>query len=303
MLSWRSYFRTELERQRPMSEKKVKVPAALRIVRWWFPKLEKYASPLALRLFVQLFFTPLHYGFPSQEIEWIKKSRRSSFDVNGKKIEIYSWGEEDKPFILFIHGWAGRATQFYNFFPSFKAAGFRVIAFDGPAHGKSEGKQTNILEFEKTLKKLMERYGKPVGAIAHSFGGVAMLMAAANGLSISKLINIGTPSIGDKIIQTFLKAVNGNWSTAEQFKRYMVKKYGRSFDEFSGQHFIPQVKNLDLLLIHDENDKDVSIEHAERVIELYPRAQLHRTTGLGHTRILKDEDVIRTSLRFIHPGG
>lgn len=286
-----------------MSEKKVKVPITLRIVRWWFPKLEKYASPLALRLFVQLFFTPLHYGFPSKEMEWIKKSKRSSFNINGKKIEIYSWGEEDRPFILFIHGWAGRATQFYNFFPPFMAARYRVVAVDGPAHGKSEGKQTNILEFEEMLKKLVDRYGKPVGVIAHSFGGVAMLMAIANGLSIDKLINIGTPSIGDKIIQTFLKAVNGNWSTAEKFKRYMIKKYGRSFDEFSGQYFIPQIKTLDLLLIHDENDKDVSIEHAERIKELYPRAQLYRTTGLGHTRILKDEDVIRTSLRFIHQAG
>ena len=235
------------------------------------------------------------------EIEWIKKSARSVIIINGKRVAIYSWGEEGKPVALFVHGWAGRATQFHNFFPVFLSAGYRVIAFDGPAHGKSEGSRTNILEFEAAIKKIIEKFGKPIGVIAHSFGGVAMLMTIANGLSIRKLINIGTPSIGDKIIQTFLKAVNGNRATGEQFKTYMVKKYNRTFDEFSGQHFLPQLKSLDLLLIHDENDKDVSIEHAERVIELYPRARLLRTRGLGHTRILKDEEVIKASLKFIHP--
>lgn len=286
-----------------MSDKKVKVPIALRVVRWWFPKLEKYAPPLALRLFVQLFFTPLHYGFPPKEIKWIKKSKRTNLSVNNKKVEVYSWGDDNKPYVLFIHGWAGRATQFFHFFPAFLEAGFRVVAFDGPAHGKSEGKRTNLLEFEAVLKKLIEQLGKPQGAIAHSFGGVAMLMTIANGLTFDKLVNIGTPSIGDKIIQTFLKAVNGNGTTAEAFKKYMVKKYNRSFDEFSGQYFITNVKDLDLLLIHDENDKDVPIEHAERILELYPKARLIRTQGLGHTRILKDETVIQETIDFLQPHG
>jgi pimeloyl-ACP methyl ester carboxylesterase len=286
-----------------MSEKKVKVPIALRMVRWWFPKLEKYAPPLALRLFVQVFFTPLHFGFPSKELEWIKKSVRTNTTVNGKRAVIYSWGDEDKPFVLFIHGWAGRATQFFSFFPFIFEAGYRVVAFDGPAHGKSEGKQTNLLEFEEMLKVITERMGKPVGAIAHSFGGVATLMAIANGLAIDKLVNIGVPTIGDLTINTFLNAVNGNKATAEQFKKYIIEKYNRSFDEFSALHFMVQIKSLELLLIHDEKDKDVSIEHAERIVEIYPQAQLLRTNGLGHTRILRDEAVIKASLQFILPHG
>ena len=291
-----------------MSKKKVKVPIALRVVRWWFPKLEKYAPSLAIRLFVQLFFTPLHYGFPEKEKEWIEKSHQFQFLVKGKKIMVYSWGEETKPIVLFIHGWAGRSTQFRNFFPVFMDAGFRVVSFDGPAHGKSGGKRTNLLEFQEILRDIFGKFGKPKGVIAHSFGGVAMLMGIANGLEIDKLVNIGTPSIGDKIILTFLKAVNGSWSTGEQFKKYTMRKYNRSFDEFSGEYFLKQIKNkeiksLDLLLIHDENDKDVTIDHAERAIELFPQARLHRTSGLGHTRILKDDKVIATSLQFILPNG
>ncbi len=272
----------------------------LRVVRWWFPKLEKFAPPLATRLFEQLFFTPLNYGFPPKELEWAARSEGFTLTVNGKKIQGYSWGDVAHPIVLFVHGWAGRATQFKRFFPVLIKAGFRVVAFDGPAHGKSEGNHTNILEFGEVLREIFKQIDEPKAVVAHSFGGVVCLYGAVNGLPIKKLVNIGAPVIGDKIILTFLKAVNGNWSTAEKFKAHMNKKYKRSFDEFSSQFFIQHLKTpLDLLLVHDENDKDVSIEHAEELVRLYPQAILYRTTGLGHTRILKEESVIKDCLKFI----
>jgi pimeloyl-ACP methyl ester carboxylesterase len=280
--------------------KKPKVPMLLRIVRWWFPKFEKFAPPLATRLFVQLFFSPLNYGFPEKELEWVKTSKNFSLLVNGKKVQGYSWGDVQHPIVLFVHGWAGRATQFRKFFPVFLKAGFRIIAFDGPAHGKSKGRTTNILEFEEVVEEILKKEGVPQAIIAHSFGGVVSLLGATKGLPITKLINIGSPVIGDLIIKTFLFAVNGTWPTAEKFKAYMFKKYSRSFDEFSAEYFIKNLKTpLNLLLVHDDGDKDVPIAHAERLIKLYPDAQLYKTTGLGHTRILKDEKVIKDCLRFV----
>ena len=284
--------------------KKVKVPVALRLVRWIFPKLEKYSPPLATRLFVQLFFTPLHYGFPEKEMVWVNKSRSSFITVNRKKVQVYSWGEVDKPYILFLHGWAGRGTQFSRFFPSILDSGFRIITFDGPAHGKSDGKRTNVAEFVDVLKLVIEKFGAPKVVVAHSFGGVVALMGKSIDLPIKRLINIGSPAIGDEIIKTFLREVNGSWSTAEAFKKYMVKKYNRSFDEFSGEFFIKQLKDdLDLLLVHDDIDKDVPLIHVFRVLELYPKAILFKTVGLGHTRILKDEMVIEFCLEFISRDG
>lgn len=283
-----------------MSKKKQKVPFLLRLVRWWFPKLERWAPPLATRLFVQLFFAPLHWGFPEKELEWVDKAVKKQLDVNGKQVMLYSWGRATDPIILFVHGWAGRATQFRKFFQPCLDAGFRVVAFDGPAHGKSTGKRTNILEFAEVMRMVFTNVGEPQAVVAHSFGGVVSLYCATQGLPVKKLINIGSPVIGDKIIKTFLDAVNGTWPTGERFKAHMLKKYQRSFDEFSAQFFIKHLKApLPLMLVHDEHDKDVSIDHAEALLELYPDALLYRTSGLGHTRILKDESVINDCLRFI----
>jgi len=150
------------------------------------------------------------------------------------------------------------------------------------------------------MKKLFAQVGEPKAIVAHSFGGVVSLYCATQGLPVKKLINIGSPVIGDKIIKTFLNAVNGSWPTAEKFKAYMLKKYNRSFDEFSAQYFIKHLEHpVKIMLVHDENDKDVSIDHAEALVKLYPDALLYRTRGLGHTRILKDETVIKDCLKFI----
>jgi hypothetical protein len=284
--------------------KKVKTPLLLRVVRWWFPKLEKMAPPLATRLFVQLFFTPLHYGFPEKEQEWVKKSTGFRLLVNGKEVQGYSWGEDTHPIVVFVHGWAGRSTQFRKFIPVFVEAGFRVIAFDGPAHGKSEGKRTNILEFAQVLEMIFEKLGEPKAIIAHSIGGTVALLGAFNGLRIRKLVNIGSPAVGDMIIQAFLDAVNGTWPTALRFKSYMIKKYGRSFDEFSGLYLIQHIKEPpQILLIHDDADADAPIQHALEFVKVHPQAGLIKTSGLGHTRILKDEGVIRNSLTFIQSDG
>lgn len=280
--------------------KKQEVPFMLRVVRWWFPRLERYAPAVATRLFVQLFFTPLHYGFPEKEKEWLASARVKSLTAAGKKVMLYEWGEADKPIVIFVHGWAGRATQFRKFFPACLEAGFKVVAFDAPAHGKSEGKSTTMIEFADALSQVIQTVGTPQAVITHSFGGAVSFYCLAEGLQLPVLVNIGTPVVGDKILQTFLNAVNGNWATAESFKKYMVRTYGRTFDEFTVQHFVTKLSQpVRLMLVHDSKDRDVTFDQAERMAEIYPEAWLYRTDGLGHTRILKDETVIKDILKFI----
>jgi len=280
--------------------KKYKEPVLLRLTRWAFPKIERIAPPLATRLFVQLFFTPLHYGFPEKEREWVNSAKKDVMTVGGKRVTVYEWGEESGPYLLFIHGWAGRATQFRKFFQPALDRGWRIISFDGPAHGKSEGKRTNVLEFHEVLTMVIGRYGKPAGVIGHSFGGTVTLHGAMKGLPIDRVAIIGTPVIADLLIKGFLRAVNGSEKTGRAFRTYLKNRYGRDFKEFSVEWFLPRIiQPLDLMIVHDRNDKDVEIGHAQEAKRLKPAAQLLMTEGLGHTRILKDSSVIAQVLDFM----
>ena len=114
-----------------------------------------------------------------------REAEKFSVDVKGKKMQCYSWGTG--PLVLLVHGWAGRPTQFRKIISALTAAGFRVVGFDGPAHGKSAGTSTNIDEFEDVIKTLYVQVGEPESIIAHSFGGGAVLYAAMNGLHVKKL--------------------------------------------------------------------------------------------------------------------
>ncbi|MBL7859321.1 MAG: alpha/beta hydrolase [Cyclobacteriaceae bacterium] len=279
--------------------KKDKTPLLLKFIRWGFPKLEWLAPALARKFFVNLFFTPLHYAPTEKERKAESYAEKFSLEVSGKRIQCYAWGKADKV-VFVMHGWAGRATQFRRFLKPLNAAGYRVVGFDGPAHGQSEGKRTNIMEFEAVLKKLIEKEGKPEAILSHSFGGGVALYAVMNNLPVQKLINIASPTIGDEIINTYLKAIGGSSGTKEFFKAYIQKTMGRPFDEFTALHFIKKLpRKIDLMLVHDDADREVSIQHPLALLELYPSATLYKTSGLGHSRILKDNAVIQECVTFI----
>jgi predicted alpha/beta-fold hydrolase len=241
----------------------------------------------------------LRYAIPEKEKEIASKAEKFTFEVNGKKVQGYKWGQG--PVVIFIHGWAGRATQFRKFIELFTMNGFQAVAFDGPAHGLSEGKTTSLVEFKDVLQELYKILPEqPVAAITHSFGGVATLYSVMSGVPITKLINISSPTIGEEIIKTYLRTINGSQKTGDYFKDYIKRTTGKPFDEFTSMYFIQHLSQpLNLLLIHDEEDKEAVIRNAEELIKVYPFARLIRTKGLGHTRILKDDTVIETCLRFV----
>ncbi len=275
-----------------------KTPPLLKAIRWLFPKLEWISTRLAVAYFEKIFFTPLRYKTPYKEKEL--ESSATFFDISWKlRIQGYEWGDSSKPYILVIHGWAGRSTQFRKFIPELIKGGYRVVGFDGPAHGRSEGRKTNLYDFEEVLKKIIGMKGVPVAVIAHSFGGGAALYAIMQGLPITKLVNIASPTIADEIVKSYLKAIGGSWKTGAAFKKLIHKKYGKPFEEFTAMHFIKEITDLKLLLVHDADDKDVSIIQAEALIRAYPKGRLITTHGLGHNRILKDEKVISACLDFI----
>lgn len=278
---------------------KDKSPILLRIVRWLYPLLERYCFPIAIRFFTLVFFVPLNYRATAKEKKASSYAVRFKIKAAGKSIQCYRWGNSEKKVVV-VHGWAGRATQFRRFIKPLLKAGYEVIGADGPAHGLSQGWKTDIAEFEDMLKTLWKVIGVPEAVIAHSFGGAAVVYSARNGLPVKKLINIASPSIGDEIIDTYLRAVNGTQKTKVFFKKYIERKTGKSFDDYTASYIIKGVTQpMELLLVHDEGDKDVSMNHPLAVMEAYPKATLLRTTGLGHTRILKDDKVIRAVVTFI----
>ena len=55
-----------------------------------------------------------------------------------------------------------------------------------------------------------------------------------------------------------------------------------------------------LLVLHDEQDRAVPVTCGESLVRAWPGAELRKTRGLGHKRILRDPQVIASSVDFIN---
>jgi len=294
-----SFLLNKMTKQKNI-KKPVPIPWAIRITQILFPVIERLSLKLAIKYFDRIFFTPFRYKTPIRELATENAAEKFTITSNKNKIQCYQWGDPSKPYVLVMHGWAGRATQFRKFIPLFVDGGYRIIGFDGPAHGKSEGKRTTIADFSEAMNKLAAVKGNPAAIIAHSFGGGASLYAIADGFPVKKLINIASPSIADRIIQSYLKVIGGSMKVGEGFKKFVRDKYGKSFEEFTALELIKKVPaDFKFMIVHDKDDREVDLVHVEELVKTYPAARLELTSGLGHNRILKDELVILSCLAFI----
>jgi pimeloyl-ACP methyl ester carboxylesterase len=239
----------------------------------------------------------LRYTPTAEEDKAANIAVKEILKVSSGNIQVYSWGS-GKP-VLFTHGWAGRGTQFRKFVEPFNKKGYKVIAFDGPSHGKSDGSTTNIHEFYQAIRAIQTKYGEFEALIGHSFGGVASMYSLLKGVSSKKLVLIASPSLEDDIIANFLKIVNGSPKRGEYFREYYKSKFGINFSEITMSVMSEKIKSLPILLVHDEDDKDVPIFHAEALQSKLKYPEMLRTSGLGHMRILKDHNAIKRCLSFV----
>ena len=135
--------------------------------------------------------------------------------------------------------------------------------------------------------------------LAPSFGGITLLHAIKNGVDLKHISFIATPSISEDIVSQFEQRINASPATGEYFQKKVEKKFGVTFKSISASEAIKEIDLSSLYLVHDEQDKDVSIEHAKLMKENYPEAKTYFTTGLGHTRILRDETVVNELIKRI----
>ena len=67
----------------------------------------------------------------------------------------------------------GNAAQMRPFVWPLVSAGYRVIAYDQPAHGVSGGKLTGLPDFADVFAELAWHYGRVKAVIGHSLGAAA----------------------------------------------------------------------------------------------------------------------------------
>ena len=268
-------------------------------VRCFAKTLELISSRLASFFGIRLFITPVNFPIPKREQYMLKSAQKKRLQIPEikKEIEILSYGYSKKK-VLLVHGWSGRSTQLFAFADKLLENGFMVISFDGPAHGKSTGRTTMMPEFLKTIEKINTTFGPFEAAIGHSFGATSLYNAAATFLDIKTFIAIGSGDRISEIISNFAKNLYLNEKSAKKIQSGLEKKWVIHLDDFSSSTVAKKIK-IPVLVVHDKTDGDVPVSCAYKIRQNLEKGSLFITNGLGHTKILRNNEVVHKSIKFI----
>jgi len=249
------------------------------------------------KLALKLFFTPIKYPTPEREIAHKSSLLVSREKVNDKAITVYQQGQSDRK-ILLVHGWSGRASQFFRMGPALKDAGFKVYSFTAPAHGTSTETQTHMLEITECIKYLDGHHGPFEAIVSHSIGSAASLNAIKDGLAVKRAVLLGAPGSVELIVKGFCSRLGFNAKIEQFLIDHLKESYGEDYEQYSVTR-LASTMTIPGLIIHDIDDHDVNIEEARKNHSAWKNSQYLETKRLGHRLILSDESVINRIITFL----
>jgi pimeloyl-ACP methyl ester carboxylesterase len=226
-------------------------------------------------------------------------ARASFIEHGGRQIATWRWGGDEAPAVILAHGWGGHAAQMRAFvFPLLKA-GFRVITYDQPAHGVSEGKLTGLPDFAEVLAEVAWHYGGAHAFVGHSLGAAAGALALANGKArFERAVLIGPPADLVGYSRRFARWYWMPEAVRGAMQHAIEERYGILWQDLEVARLAPRL-SAPALVIHDRDDRHVPWTQGARIAQLWPGARLMSTDGLGHRRILEDEAVTCAAADFI----
>ena len=255
----------------------------------------------------QAFFSPSQYEVKSADREIIESgsSYRVRFEPfpsgDGGEIAVTTWGEADRPAILLMHGWGGARAQMTGFVKPLLSAGYRVVAYDQPAHGESDGTMTNILEITPTMDLIREREGDFEAIIAHSFGTLITSYALTNRNfpPPSRLVYLGS---FNRLLDSLprFQVLSGLPDEIMNGLRGMIYENFKVgvLDAIVNETMTPQI-DVPALMFHDVADNVTPIDDSRAIANAWKSASLIETSGLGHRGALQSKDIHEKVLAFL----
>lgn len=223
-------------------------------------------------------------------------------EAQGHAVRGFVWGEG--PVVYLVHGWGGRGSQFGAMVSPLVEAGYRVVMFDGPAHGASDHgpsgpRLTNGLELARALDEVFCRFGPAEAVVAHSMGTISTYLALRHGwLGTRRLVLIAPMVEASSLFDLFQGALGFGPRTRRAFDRAVDKYVGVRVDEFDARVQAAHVEPVPTLVVTDRGDRQTPYDAVVGLAEAIG-APLVTTGGLGHRKILRDPAVVARVVEFV----
>jgi len=247
----------------------------------------------------RLFLTPPRRRDAAATALDLIDARASLVQHKGRAIATWRWGERDAPAVLLAHGWGGDAAQLRPFVFPLLCAGWRVIAYDQPAHGVSEGRLTGLPDFADVLTQVARHHGDVRAVVAHSLGAAAVALALAERkVALESVVLISAPVDMVGYSRRFARWYWMPEPVRRAMQSAIEERYGVLWESLDVRRLAGRV-GARALVVHDRDDRVVPWTQGAQIAQHWPAARLLSTDGLGHRRILEDDAVARAAANFV----
>ncbi|UZR93065.1 alpha/beta hydrolase [Chondrinema litorale] len=278
-----------------------KVPFYFHLIRTGFKGLGPLAPRTSAKIAFKLFASPRKIKSKKKPSVIMDEARLFTISHRNRKIQCYAWGKTG-PKVLLVHGWESKAAHLQNFVPPLLEMGYQVLAFDGPAHGNSEGKMTNMIDFGKVIEAIINETGKVDHIITHSFGSGAtstLLSEPDNSIAIEKLIMVTSPNKLQDIFNNFYNLLHIPKPVQNHFEVLVEQITNRSIENYVIANRLNTARVNKTMLVHDKTDNVLPFEYSKNIFAANPHIEYLVTEGKGHYKIIKDREVIEKVVEFI----
>ncbi|GAA4042109.1 alpha/beta hydrolase [Flavobacterium chungnamense] len=265
-------------------------------VGFYINTLSYIAPKKAFALAYKLFSQPRKGRITEHKIpKTLLKAEHVSHKHNDHEFQTYIWkGNEE--IILLIHGWESNASRWKKLLTHLKKTSKTIIAIDGPAHGKSSGKEFNVPTYAEFIDVVVQKYNPKI-AIGHSIGGNAIAYFQAHyNHNFEKIVLLGAPSDFKVILNNYIKMLSLNKRIHQSLIDYTKKRFNLTIDDFSASKFLKN-STIEGIVAHDVQDTVVLFEEGKKISKAWEKAQFIETKGLGHS--MHDAYLYQTIVDFI----
>jgi pimeloyl-ACP methyl ester carboxylesterase len=211
------------------------------------------------------------------------------------------------PSVLIAHGWTSEASFMAVFAEQLRRAGFRVVAFDQPAHGKSPGARASLIDCARALLEVATQLGPIQSVVAHSMGCLASLLAGegaspmAHAYPFERYVLVSSPNRFADITTQFSDELKLSAAAKRVYEGHLERIAHRRIRDFTAARMLEAI-GRPALLLHARDDYEISFANSVEIAEACPNATLAPFDNQGHRNILFAPPVIRAAVTYLQRG-
>lgn len=276
----------------------------LHYLRTKFKTLAMVSTPLAGKKAFDLFCTPYPKYKKRKEPTIFHQAQPISLTLlNGIKINGFEWtpSNSNSKTILIVHGFASCGFKFEHYITPLLKMGYRVLVFDAPGHGLSEGTYINIVIYVNAIEQIIQKFGTIDDFIGHSLGAITLSMIAEKMPNPEKhrFVLIAPATKTTTTFNNYFKMMHFSPALKEAFMQVLLKRTHFPITHFEADRAIENYQGP-ILWVHDQDDKVCPYKDLIKFQQNAPtNIKFLITKGLGHNKVYKNQGVMDKIMAFL----